>query len=88
MNRRERSFSFTKSVEDDELGTLEIAASGTISAFAAATMYDSHGDPGSPAEGGEVEFAEVSVVDSEGRELSDYEPDSEVMEEAAYENAY
>ena len=88
MNCRERSFSFTKSVEDDDRGTLEIVASGTISASFPSTMYDSRGDPGSPAEGGEVKFAEMSVVDAEGREVADYEPDSEMMEEAAYENAY
>ena len=51
-------------------------------------MYDSRGDPGNPAEGGEVEFAEMSVVDAEGREVADYEPEPEMMEEAAYENAY
>ena len=88
MNCRARSFSFTKSVDDDELGSLEIVASGTISASFSATMYDSRGDPGSTAEGGEVEFAEMSVVDAEGCEVADYEPDPEMMEEAAYENAY
>lgn len=88
MVQKKRFFSFTKSLDDRFLGSLEIRASGTISAYHPATMYERNGDPGSPAEGGEVSFEELLVTDSEGNEVEGYEPDREILEEEAFENAY
>jgi hypothetical protein len=45
------------------LGEHDVDVWFDVSPYVAATMYDCHGDPGSPAEGGEVELEKVNCPD-------------------------
>lgn len=42
-------------IEDDEGNETEVELEGYISKYHPATMYKNNGDPGDPAEGGELE---------------------------------
>lgn len=52
-----------ESEDDDELGYLQLSVTAQVSRSYPAIMYLSNGDPGCPAEGGEVENIEVSLPD-------------------------
>ena len=51
-------------------GTVTVHITGTRTAIHEATMYNSHGDPGEPAEGGELEYDTVEVFDDEGNDIT------------------
>ena len=44
-------------------GEVDVDITYSLSPFVAATMYDRNGDPGSPAEGGEIELLTAKVGD-------------------------
>ncbi len=55
-------------IEIDER-EVEITIQYSISKYYPATMYRSNGDPGDPAEGGDLEIE--SIVDEDGNELDE-----------------
>jgi len=69
--------------EDDQ----EYRVTGFQSAYQPAVMYLSNGDPGHPAEGGEIEDFEVFKILDDGTEVEDeddMEEDGKFMEELEY----
>ena len=61
-------FNFETSFDDD-LGTITVHAAGSVSTFYPATMYNSHGDPGDDAEGGDVSYDELTATNEDGEEI-------------------
>lgn len=72
-----RTFSFDTEREHDVYGTVTVYATGTISQYYPATFYRSNGDPGDPAEGGDVEYDELYAVIESG-EIIDWESDDDL----------
>lgn len=67
--------------EDDEGEMVYVTATGSISTYYPATMYRSNGDPGDPAEGGEVEIGKITCVDEEGNPVDFDESQYDSLEE-------
>ena len=66
-----RRFGFETEREHKVYGTVTVYATGTISKYYPATFYRSNGDPGDPAEGGEIEYDELYAIasDDSGNEM-------------------
>jgi hypothetical protein len=65
-----KTFDFEAKIESDEYGTITVEAAGAIGSYTPATMYDSHGDPGSPSDGGEVTYTYLKAWDWEDNEIT------------------
>lgn len=86
MKRGRKSFEIETTQYSEEFGDVTIVACGTISPYYPATMYRANGDPGDPAEGGEVEYDDLTCYDSDGDEVV-FEPDFDALDEIATEQA-
>ncbi len=87
MKNRNHGFNVTVLWDDGGEDYREIRVVGEISRFMPAVMHLSNGDPGYPAEGGEIE--EYTIFDAKtGAEIED--PDGTILEavmEQVYEKA-
>lgn len=81
---RNRTFEFERSVGEDEELTLYVR--GYVTESRPATMYKRNGDPGDPAEGGDVEIEEIYVTDENGI-VVEYDVDQSWLEEECAEEA-
>ena len=85
----ERTFDFETTYDHPKLGELTVYAAGGITQYYPATFYRPNGDPGDPEEGGECEYTDLVVYDSEGNELdfdtviNDYDWLDSIAEERA-----
>lgn len=80
------TFDFEHDFDTDE-GTIHVHASGTVSAFYPSTMYNSHGDPGDDAEGGECVYGVIEAFDEDGNEIDFPQYLFDQLDEIAIENA-
>lgn len=71
---------YTATIEVDDR-EVEITIEYTVSKYYPAKMYLSNGDPGCPAEGGELEIE--SIIDEDGNEL-----DEDVLTDSIRDSLY
>ena len=64
-----KRFSFDVERESKVHGTVTVYATGTISTYYPSTFYRPNGDPGDPAEGGEIEYDELYAITDDGEEI-------------------
>ena len=82
-----KTFDFETCLYSDKTGDITVYATGTISNYYPATMYNSHGDPGDPAEGGEITFDSIEAWDCEDNPIDFPDYLMEELEEAVW-NSY
>lgn len=81
-----KTFDFEHDFDTDD-GTIHVHAAGNVSTYSPATMYNSHGDPGDDAEGGECEYDVIEAFDEDGKEIDFPQGMFDQLDEIAIENA-
>ena len=84
-----KTFSLRTTRYTEEYGDVTVFAEGTVSDYSPATMFNASGDPGDPAEGGEVEYDEIYAVATleDGSEIElDWEAD-DALDDLAFDKA-
>lgn len=85
----DKTFRFNTTRYTEEYGDVEVYAEGSASRYYPATMFSANGDPGDPAEGGEVTYTDLYAVATleDGSELViDWESD-DALDDMAFEKA-
>ena len=67
-------------------GTVFVNAFGRITDYYEATMYRANGDPGDPADGGDVEIDKITCVNEAGEKVEFDDSLMEELEAFIYEN--
>ena len=78
--RRSNRYPFDFETEVGENDEIMMHAAGYVTEYRPATMYARNGDPGDPAEGGEVEIEELTFTDGEGNDV-DYVYDDDWLDD-------
>ena len=80
-----KPFEVEWSYNDDDDNEVFVTATGTKSADVPAKMYLKNGDPGYPAEPGEVEIDKIASTDEEGNPVEFDESQHDALEEYIFE---
>jgi hypothetical protein len=80
-----KQFEVEWSYNDDDDNEVFVTATGTKSADVPAKMYLKNGDPGYPAEPGEVEIDKIASTDEEGNPVEFDESQYDALEEYIFE---
>ena len=83
-----KNFDFETSFDTDDFGLINVHAIGTISAYYPSSIYNSHGDPGDDAEGGEIEYDTLEAFDSDDTEITFPNNLFSKLDDIAFEEAY
>jgi len=75
-----KRYPFEFETEVGKKDELMLYCRGYVAEYVPATMYRNNGDPGDPAEGGEVEIEEMYVTDENGIEI-DYLLDDDWLDD-------
>ena len=83
-----KQFDFETSFDTDDFGIITVHASGTISDYYPSSSYNSHGDPGDDAEGGEIEYDMLEAFDSDDTEITFPNKLFSKLDDIAFDEAY